>query len=285
MKALIKKMSHILPDKIYLPIKYKTRLGKFPNLKKPKTFNEKLQWLKIYDRKPEYTIMVDKHGVKEYIAKRIGEQYVIPTIGLWDRFEDIDFEKLPEQFVLKCTHDSGGLIICKDKSKLDKETAKEKINRSLATNYYWHAREWPYKNVKPRILAEPFMKDGDNDFLPVYKFMCFNGEPRIIQTIQNDKQPNESIDYFDTEWNLLELRQNFPNSDIPLKKPEKLSEMCNLACKLAIGHAFLRVDFYTINGEIKFSEHTFYSDAGFSSFTPESWDMTLGQWIELPKKA
>lgn len=260
-------------------------MGKFPNLRNPETFNEKLQWLKLHDRKPEYSAMVDKHEVKKYIADRIGEKYVIPTIGVWERFEDIDFDKLPEQFVLKCTHDSGGLIICKDKNKLNIEAAKNKVNRSLGKNYYWHAREWPYKNVQPRILAEPFMKDGENDFLPVYKFMCFHGEPRIIQTIQNDKQPNESIDYFDTEWNLLELRQNFPNSEKPLLKPENLDEMCGLARKLSKGHAFLRVDFYVINGEIKFSEFTFYSDAGFSKFTPEFWDKTLGQWIDLPDYA
>lgn len=284
MKSLLKKMSHKLPDRIYLLIKFKTRMGKFPNLRNPETFNEKLQWLKLHDRKPEYSAMVDKHEVKKYIADRIGEKYVIPTIGLWERFEDIDFEKLPDQFVLKCTHDSGGLIICKDKGKLDMETARKKVTRSLGKNYYWHAREWPYKNVKPRILAEPFMKDGENDFLPVYKFMCFHGEPRIIQTIQNDKQPNESIDYFDTEWNLLELRQNFPNSEKSLSKPEKLDEMCGLARKLSKGHAFLRVDFYVINGVIKFSEFTFYSDAGFSKFTPESWDHILGKWIELPQK-
>lgn len=282
MKSLLKKISHKLPDSIYLSIKFKTRMGKFPNLKNPETFNEKLQWLKLHDRKPEYSMMVDKYGVKQYITDSIGCDYVIPTIGVWERFEDIDFDKLPEQFVLKCTHDSGGLIICKDKNKLDIEAAKNKVNRSLSKNYYWHAREWPYKNVQPRILAEPFMKDGNNSFLPVYKFMCFNGEPRIIQTIQNDKQPNESIDYFDTEWNCLELKQNFPNSERPLVKPEKLDEMCELARKLAKGHAFLRVDFYVINGEIKFSEFTFYSDAGFSKFTPESWDKILGQWIDLP---
>lgn len=285
MKSLLKKMSHKLPDRIYLSIKFKTRMGKFPNLRNPETFNEKLQWLKLHDRKPEYSAMVDKHEVKKYIADRIGEKYVIPTIGVWEQFEDIDFDKLPEQFVLKCTHDSGGLIICKDKNKLNIEAAKNKVNRSLGKNYYWHAREWPYKNVQPRILAEPFMKDGENDFLPVYKFMCFHGEPRIIQTIQNDKQPNESIDYFDTEWNLLELRQNFPNSEKPLLKPENLDEMCRLARKLSKGHAFLRVDFYVINGEIKFSEFTFYSDAGFSKFTPEFWDKTLGQWIDLPDYA
>lgn len=285
-KALIQKLSlrgllNWLPDKAYLKLMFKVRMGKKLNLKNPQTFNEKLQWLKLYDRKPKYTMMVDKFEVKKYISEKIGEEYVISTLGVWDKFDDIDFEKLPNQFVLKCTHDSGGLVICKDKSKLDIAFAKQKIERSLKKNYYWHGREWPYKNVKPRIIAEKLMKDGDNSYLPVYKFMCFNGQPLIIQTIQNDKQPNESVDYFDIEWNLLNIKQNFPNSENPLARPKELEQMRALAEKLSKGHAFIRVDLYVINGKLYFSEYTFYSDCGLVPFYPEKWDDVLGQWISL----
>lgn len=273
-----------LNDEKYLRKLFEARIGKKLDLNAPKTFNEKLQWLKLYDRKPEYATMVDKFEVKRYVSSRIGEEYIIPTLGVWEKYEDIEFESLPKQFVLKCTHDSGGVVICRDKNRFDYLKAKEMLDKHIKRDYYMVWREWPYKNVKPRIIAEQFMKDGENNFLPVYKFMCFHGEPRIIQTIQNDKQPNESIDYFDTEWNLLELRQNYPNSDQPLPKPEKLEKMCQLAKELSKDHAFLRVDFYVINGMIKFSEFTFYSDAGFSNFIPESWDNVLGDWIDLPQK-
>jgi len=270
-----------IPDKQYLKIMYRLRMGKKLNLKNPSTFNEKLQWMKLNDRKPVYTQMVDKQEAKVLVADAVGDKYVVPTLGIWERFEDIDFTKMPNQFVLKCTHDSGGLVICKDKDKLDLESAKRKIKRSLKCNFYWVCREWPYKNVKPRIIAEKYMQDGANDCLPVYKVFCFNGEPKIIQAIQNDKHENESIDYFDTDWNLLKMKQNYPNSSVPLGKPDKLSEMVDLARTLSEGHSFLRVDFYVINGEVYFSEFTFYSDAGMAKFEPEEWDVKLGEWVEL----
>ncbi len=277
------KMLNWMPDRTFLRLSYRARMGKSLNLKDPKTFNEKLNFLKLYDRKDIYTQMVDKYGVKSYVADIIGEEYIIPTLGIYESFDEIDFDKLPNQFVLKCTHDSGGLVIVSDKTKLDASKAKEKIEKSLKVNYYWGKREWPYKNVKPRIIAEKYMKDENNDFLPVYKFMCFNGEPRIIQTIQNDKQPNESIDYFDTEWNLLDLRQNYPNSEKPLPRPQKLSDMLGIVKTLANGKNFIRVDLYLVNDAIYFSEFTFYSDAGLTKFEPEEWDERLGGWISLPE--
>ncbi len=273
-----------LSDEAYLKKIYKVKFKKELDLGNPKTFNEKLQWLKLYDRKPIYTTMVDKYEAKKYVADIIGEEYVIPTLGVWDRFEDIDFDSLPEQFVLKCTHDSGGLVICRDKTTLDLKKVKKKINKSLKRNFYLiGGREWPYKNVKPRIIAEQYMQDETEKMLPVYKFFCFNGEPRIIQVIKNDKQANESIDYFDTEWTLLDLRQNFPNSTVPLPRPKKLSEMLSLVKELAGGRdGFLRVDLYTINDRIYFSEFTFFSDSGLAEFHPSSWDEILGSWIQLP---
>ena len=276
-------LTKLIPDKIYLQLLYYKHFKKFIDFKNPKTFNEKLQWLKLYDRKPEYTTMVDKYAVKKYVADIIGEEYIIPTLGVWDSPEDIDFDALPNQFVLKWNHDSGSIVICKDKSKLDREKALKKMNRGKKYSGFWYGREWPYKNVKPCIFAEAYMKDGENEVLPVYKIMCFSGEPKIIQAIQNDKQPNESIDYFDVEWNLLKLKQNFPNSDQPLPKPEKLTEMLEIAKVLSKNISFLRVDLYMVNGAIAFSEHTFYSDAGLAKFHPDSWDEKIGNWIKLPE--
>lgn len=276
--------TRVIPDKPYLSYVYKKRFRKSIDWKNPQTFNEKLQWLKLYDRKPEYTQMVGKYEAKKYVEERIGEEYIIPTLGVWDCFEDIDFDALPEQFVLKCTHDSGGLAICRNKATFDKEKARAKIERSLKKNYYWGSREWPYKNVKPQILAEQYMEDNQGlDSLPVYKIMTFGGVPKIIQTIQNDKMPNESIDYFDTDWNLLDIRQNYPNSEAPFDRPETLQEMLTLATKLSQGLPFLRIDFYSVNGQVYFSEYTFYSDSGLAVFNPPEWDKTLGEWIELPK--
>ena len=226
--------------------------------------------------------MVDKYEAKKFVASIIGEEYVIPTLGVWDRFDDIDFSTLPKQFVLKCTHDSGGLVIVRDKSKVDIEAAKAKIERSLKRNYFWQSREWPYKNVKPRIIAEKYMSDGNHANLPVYKIFCFNGLPRIIQTIQNDKQKNETIDYFDTNWQLLNLRQNFPNSKTPLCCPSTSLEMQKIAQALAANYSFIRIDLYTIEGKPMFSEYTFFSDAGMAKFDPPEWDKTLGDWLVLP---
>ena len=270
-----------IPDKIYLQIVYWAELGKKLNIDNPKTFNEKLNWKKLYDRNDIYTIMVDKFLVKKYVAERIGEEYIIPLYGVWNAVEDIEFDKLPESFVLKTTHDSGGVIVCKEKSALDKSKIFE-LNNRLKKNYFWWRREYPYKNVEPRIIAEEYVTDGDNVCLPVYKIFCFNGNPKIIQCIQNDKTKDETVDYFDIEWNLLNLRQNYPNSQHPLEKPIKLKEMLEICQKLSKDFDFLRVDLYLVNRDIKFSEFTFYTDAGINIFEPESWDMELGKWLKLP---
>lgn len=274
----------LISDKFYIKNAYRYAMGKKINLKSPKTFNEKLQWLKLYDRNPLYTTLVDKYEVKKYISDKIGQEYIIPTLGVWDNFDDIDFNSLPNQFVLKCTHDSGGLVICRNKNELDIDNARRKIEKSLQRNYFWFGREWPYKDVKPRIIAEQFMQDRDYENLNVFKIFNFNSEPKIIQTIQNDKTPSETIDYFDTDWNLLELKQNFPNSEKPLQKPKTLDKMLDLAQILAKDTSpFIRTDFYEINGQVYFSEFTFYSDSGLAKFTPAHWDLMLGKWIKLPQ--
>jgi hypothetical protein len=271
-----------IPDEEYCKRLFRVRVGYELDFMHPKTFNEKLNWLKLNDHKEIYTSMVDKYEAKNIAAKKIGSEHIIPAYGVWDRFEDIDFSQFPEQFVMKCTHDSGGLVICRDKKSFDKRNAREKIELSLARNYFWSNREWPYKNVKPRILVEKYMHDGCNSVLPVYKFFNFNNGGTILQVIHGDKTSEERIDYFDEQWHWLDLHQNFKTSEEMPAKPKKFSEMLHYAKILSDGFPFLRTDFYEVNDTVYFSEFTFYSDAGFERFHPDTWDMELGNRIILP---
>lgn len=271
-----------LDDKDFICGMYKICFGRKIDLENPKTFNEKLQWLKLYDRRPIYTTMVDKIAVKEYVSSRIGTSFLAKEIGQWEKFEDIDFSKLPSQFVLKTNHGSGGVFVCKDKDSFDPSTISESFTKALKENYYYHCREWPYKNVKPMVFAEELLKDPHNDVLPVYKFFCFGGEPYIAQIIQNDKHPNESIDYVDMSYTRLKIKQNFPNSKSLLPKPDNWEDMKAICRKLTSGIPFVRCDLYSIEGKIFFSEFTFYSDAGFQRFHPAKWDKILGDKIILP---
>ncbi len=274
-----------LSDEEYIKQLFKLQMGYDLDLKNPKTFNEKLQWLKLYDRRPEYSVMVDKYEAKKYAAEKIGEQYIVSTIGVWDKFDDIDFDALPDQFVIKCTHDSGGLVICRDKSTLDLEAAREKIEKSLATNYYFHGREWPYKNVKPRIIAEKYMKDeeGQEEGLTDYKFFCFDGEPKamFIATDRAKKDTETKFDFFDMEFNHLPFTNGHPNADRPIEKPKQFDLMIELAGKLSAGIPHVRVDFYESEGSIYFGELTFYHWGGMMPFEPEEWDHTFGDWIKI----
>lgn len=275
-----------LSDKAYVSKKYSCLMGKKLNLDNPKTYNEKLQWLKLYDRKPIYTTMVDKYEVKKYVADKIGEEYIIPTLGVWDNFEDIDFDALPNQFVLKCTHDSGGLCICKDKSTFDIEAAKEKINKSLRKNYYYSGREWPYKDVKPRIIAEQYMEDTKTAELRDYKFFTFNGEAKMLFIAsERQKQGEETkFDFFDMEFNHLPFTNGHPNAEVLPQKPECFEEMRALSEKLSAGIPHLRVDFYEVNGKIYFGELTFFHWSGMVPFDPEEWDYKIGSWLKLPQR-
>lgn len=283
MKALIKKISHIVPDKLYISLRYAAKHKKFPDFKNPKTFNEKLQWMKLYNRRPEYTVMVDKYEVKKYIADRIGEEYLIPTLGVWDKFDDIDFEKLPDAFVLKCTHNSGGLVLCQDKSKLDIQAAKKKINASLSENYYWYSREWPYKNVKPRIIAEPYMVDESGTELKDYKIFNFHGVPKIIEVDYN-RFIGHKRNLYTTDWNYMDVRIHYPNDPtVQIAKPVCLDQLLELAGKLSDGIPHVRTDFYVINGKIYFGELTFFHGAGWDKFTPESFGEEMGSWLTLPE--
>lgn len=283
---LSKGMFDHLSDEDFLKKAYRIRMGESLNLKNPQSFNEKLQWLKLYDRRPEYTTMVDKYAVKKYVADRIGEQYIIPTIGVWERFEDIDFDMLPTQFVLKCTHDSGGLTICRDKSKFDIESAKKKIDRSLKRNYYYSGREWPYKNVRPRIIAEQYMEDSETGELRDYKFFCFNGEVKalFIASERQSKSTETRFDFFDANFNHLPITNGHPNADTPPQKPKCFEEMKRLASLLSKNIPHVRVDFYETNGRVYFGELTFSHWSGFVPFSPKEWDYTFGSWIKLPDK-
>jgi len=274
-----------LSDEEFLKKAYRVHLGKELDLENPKTYNEKLQWLKLYDRNPEYTRMVDKYEAKKYVAERIGDEYIIPTLGVWDKFEDIDFDELPEKFVLKCTHDSGGLVICKDKKNLDIGHARKKINDCLKLNYFNKWREWPYKDVKPRIIAEQYMEDYETKELRDYKFFVFEGEVKtmFIATERSSKTEETKFDFFDMNYNHLDIRNGHPNAaEIP-KKPKKFEEMKALAEKLAGNLHHLRVDFYEVNGRVYFGELTFSHWGGLVPFEPEEWDLTFGNWIKLCK--
>lgn len=273
----------MIPDPLYVRLAYFRRMKKFPNLKNPKTFNEKLQWLKLYNRNPEHTRIVDKYEAKQYIAERIGEEYIIPTLGVWNNFDEIDFDSLPEQFVLKCTHDSGGLVICRDKSELDLAAARKKIEASLKTNYYWHSREWPYKNVIPRILAEQYMIDESGTQLKDYKIFCFNGQPYCIQ-VDFDRFTEHKKNLYTLDWELLEFSFNYPaHPEVEIAKPPVLDKMLELARVLSAGEPYVRVDFYCIDGKPYVGEITFFPASGYGKFVPEKYDTILGEKIQLPK--
>lgn len=271
------------PDRFYLKMLSRLYLGYRLNLIKPQTFNEKLQWLKLYDRNPLYTKMVDKYAAKQYVADCIGEQYIVPTLGVWDTFEEIDFDKLPDQFVLKTTHDSGGIVICKHKATFNIAAARKKLNKSLKRNFYYVWREWPYKNVKPRIIAETYMVDKNKNTLEDYKLMCFNGKVKCTFVATGRfTDTGLRITFFDKDWHVLPFEKHYPRTDHTIERPETYDQMVELAETLSKNIPFVRVDFYQINGRIYFGELTFYPGAGLEEITPIKWDYTLGDWLRLP---
>lgn len=275
----------LLTDKIALKIQFWLKFKKILNLNNPQTFNEKLQWLKLHDRDPLYTNLVDKYEVRKYIEKTIGKEYLIPLIGMWERFEDIDFSKLPNQFVLKCNHDSGGIVICTDKNKLDIELTREKINKCLKKNFYYSCREWPYKNVTPKIICEKYMVDESGIELKDYKFMCFNGEVKCsFVCLNRNLESGLNVDFYDTEWKLMPFERHYKNSGITIPKPKNYDKMIEFAKKLSKEIPFVRVDFYETNEQLYFGELTFYPGSGLEEFNPEKYDYLLGGWIKLPNK-
>lgn len=277
--GLLKWMS----DERYLKLIYKMKVHKSLNLKNPETFTEKLQWLKIYDRNPKYRVLVDKATVKDYVAAVIGKEYIIPTLRKWDNVDDIDFDSLPNSFVLKVNHDSGGIIICKDKKSLDIDAAKNKLKKCFKNNGFWYGREWPYKEVKPCIIAEEYMEDEITHELRDYKFFCFNGVVKCFK-VDFDRFIEHHANYYDPDGNLLPFGEIvFPRDpDKKIVLPDTIREMEELAGLLSKGFPFLRVDFYDVNGQVYFGELTFYPASGFGPFTSDEWDLKLGQYIKLP---
>lgn len=265
---------------------FKQRMGYELNLENPQTYNEKLQWLKLYNHNPLYTVLVDKYMVKSFVEERIGKNYVIPTLGVWSHFSDIDFDALPEQYVLKCTHDSGGLVICKDKASFDISKSREIINKCLKRNYYYAGFEWPYKNVKPRIIAEEYMEDTKTKELRDYKFFCFDGVVKYLFIATERQKEGEDVkfDFFDADFNHLPFRQGHENAPILPEKPSRFEVMKAIAEKLSKGIPHVRIDLYEVDGRIFFGEYTFFHHGGWTPFDPAEWDLTFGKEIHLPEK-
>ena len=287
--AVLRRIGQQLPDKFYLRLLFYLEKGEKLDLITPISFCEKLQWLKLYDRRPEYVKMVDKYAVKDYVSEIIGERFVIPTIGIWERPEDIEWDKLPERFVLKTTHGGGntGVVICRDKLSFDTKAAVKKLKKSLRQDIYRSLREWPYKNVPRRIIAEQYIEpEGEAKDLPDYKWFCFNGEPRFCQVIQN-RSSKETIVFFDTEWN----RQEFiglnpiavPPEVLP-KKPANLDAHLSIARQLSKNIPFARIDLFETGNRTYFGEITFYPKSGFGAFTPKKYNEILGEMIVLPSE-
>lgn len=273
-----------LSDSTYIKLLFFFHMGRFSNFRTPKTFNEKLQWLKLYNRNPLYTTLVDKYAVKKWVADKIGEQYVIPTLGVWDSFDDIDFDKLPNQFVLKCTHDSGSYVICKDKSKLDKRGARKKLTTALKRNFYYVGREYPYKNVPPRIIAEKYIEDRNGAFVD-YKFSCFNGYVDCVMVCLDRHINDVKFYFFDRDWNLKRLNVRGKNAPegFTIPKPSCMDEMFEIAANLSKGIPFVRVDLFECDGRVYFGEMTFYPDSGFDANLLPETDEYFGRLIDLTK--
>lgn len=271
-----------LNDEEFLKKKFKMEMGCELNLQNPQTFSEKLQWLKIHDRKEIYTKMVDKHEVKSIVSSLIGHEYVIPEYGVWDSFDEIDFESLPNQFVLKCTHDSGGVIICRDKTKFDFAKSKKFFDKRLKRNAYVFSREWPYKNVKPRIIAEKYIEELGTEDLKDYKFFCFNGKVPYMFVASNRLGLGETkFDFFDEGFNHLDLINGHPNSAEPILKPKNFDKMIQLASEMSKGIAQVRIDFYDTGQNVFFGEFTFSHWGGTKPFIPQKWDQIFGDCIDL----
>lgn len=281
--VLLERTSALWPDRTYLEWRFRLSMGRKLDLNNPVTFNEKLQWLKFYNRKPEYTVMVDKVKAKEYVAEKLGSEYIIPTLGVWDDPDEIDFDALPNQFVLKCNHNSGlGMCICRDKSKLDIPQVKADLRRGLRQNYFLHGREWPYKDVHRKILAEKFMVDESATELKDYKVFCFDGEPEIVE-VDYGRFTEHKRNFYGKNWDFIKMEIEYPSEEKhAIARPEKLEEMLELARKLAKGIPHVRADFYSINNQLYWGELTFFHEAGMGHFNPEKWDERFGKLIKSP---
>ena len=274
----------VLPDKLFLKMYFRLNNGYWMDLNHPKTYNEKLQWLKLNCKHEEYTKMVDKVTAKEYVASIIGWDYIIPTIGVWNSVDEVDWASLPQQFVLKSTGDSGGVVVCKDKTTLDIEAAKRKLKKLGERNYFVVSKEYPYKNVPHRYIAEAYMEDESGYELKDYKFFCFDGEVPFLYVVTGRQQNDTRFDFYDSYFNHLPFENGHPNAENWPKKPENFEEMLNIAKKLSKGINHVRVDLYNINGRIYFGELTFFHMSGMATFKPKEWDLEFGSYLKLPNK-
>lgn len=283
--SIVKLFSPLLSDKQYLSMMFRYRMGYKLDWENPKTFSEKLQWLKLNDHNPTYTQLVDKYEVKEYVSQLIGERYVAKTLGIWDSPEEVDFASLPQQFVLKTTHGGGnsGVIICRDKSLLDEAKTRQALRRSMKQDLYRDSREWPYKNVNRRILAEEYLEDKETGELRDYKFFCFDGTVKAL-FVATERQTRKEpfFNFFDREYNSLDVKQGHPRAEVIPDKPALFEEMVRVAEELSKNVPHVRVDLYQVNGQIYFGEFTFYHFGGMVHFEPESWDKYFGDWLILP---
>ena len=272
-----------MSDKMYLSLVFRFIFGRKINWENPKTFNEKLQWMKINFRDPKLPPLVDKYEVKRIMADELGEEYIIPNLGVWERAEDIDFDTLPDRFVLKCTHDSGSVVICKDKSIFNVDKARESLNAHLQKSSYWLGREWPYRSVKPRIIAEPYLEDEEG-CLKDYKFMCFNGQMKCCFVFSDRfEDSGVKLNVYDREWNLMDMGRKYTTAKQGLVRPENYDLMIKFAEQLSKDLPFVRVDFYEVQGKLYFGEMTFFPNSGFTAFHPDSWDEVMGEWLALPQ--
>jgi hypothetical protein len=274
-------LTNILSDKQYIKLDYFIFKKEKLNLENPQTYSEKIQWIKIYGKLDKYSKFVDKYEVRKFVERTIGEKYLIPLLGVWDRFEDIPFEKLPNQFVLKSTNGSGTNFICEDKSKLDKAKLKKIANSWLNRNFYYEHREIQYKPIKPRLIAEKYMKD-DVDYLMDYKFFCFNGVPKLIE-VYLDVFTDEKVNMFDANWKKLDISLHFPNSKDNTQKPKQFNEMMGIARKLSKEFPFVRVDLYIFKDKVYFGELTFTPGNGMYNIRPSKADFEIGKLIDLSK--
>ncbi len=270
-----------MPDRLYLKLLYQVRMGKPLHLDPPEDFNEKLHWLKLYDRNPAYSKMADKYEVRSFVKEKLGEEYLIPLLGVWDDVDEIDFNALPDQFVLKCTHDSASVCICKDKKTFDRRAVSDRLRQAMGRNYFYAAREFPYRDITPRILAETYMVDESGTELKDYKVYTFHGEPYLIQ-VDFDRFENHRRNLYTTDWQFIDETIEYPKDPtVQIPRPQRLSEMLECAKKLAEGTRSLRTDFYSINGKIYFGEITFYQEAGFAHFEHQAYAKKLGEMIRL----
>lgn len=272
-------------DERYLKFTYRLMIGQKLNLNNPQTFNEKLQWLKIHDRNYQYTNLVDKIEAKKIVGKVIGEEYIIPTLEVCNSFDKIDWEKLPNRFIIKCNHNSGGVIIVNDKKEIDKDSLRAHFNKLLKKNYYYNGREYPYKNIKPKIMIEENIQNSNTKKqIDDYKLMCFNGKVKCSFVCSNrDSKEGLCVNFYDRDWNPMPFERHYPKNKHEFPKPKEYDKMVKLAEKLSKNIPFVRVDFYVVNNKIYFGELTFYPGSGMEEFTPNKWDYILGTWLDISK--